>query len=135
MIGQTIRLISRLNRERAHKLIDQAPDRALVNIRPETRSSDQNAKFWAMLSDLARAKPEGRDYPTDVWKALAMAMCGHKVRFEPALDGDGVVPIGFRSSRLTKEEMGEMIEALYAYGAEHGVEWSEPKEQPQGIAA
>jgi hypothetical protein len=126
MIGQTLRLFT--NRQRAHELVDKAPQGAVLNIRPATRSNEQNAKFWAMLSDLARAKPEGRDYPVEVWKALAMAMCGHKVRFEPALDGDGVVPIGFRSSRLTKEEMSEMIEALYAYGAEHGVEWSEPQE-------
>jgi hypothetical protein len=126
MIGQTLRLFT--NRQRAHELVDLAPQGAVLNIRPATRSNEQNAKFWAMLSDLARSKPEGRDYPVEVWKALAMAMCGHKVRFEPALDGDGVVPIGFRSSRLTKEEMSEMIEALYAYGAEHGVEWSEPQE-------
>ena len=127
MIGQTIRLFS--NRRRAHDLVDAAPEGAVLNIRPATRSSEQNSKLWAMLSDLARAKPEGRDYPTDVWKSLAMAMCGHKVRFEPALDGDGVVPIGFRSSRLTKEEMSDLIEQLYAYGAEHGVEWSEPAER------
>jgi hypothetical protein len=132
MIGQTIRLFG--NRSRAHELVNKAPHGAVLNIRPPTRTNEQNAKLWAMLSDLARAKPQGRDYPTDVWKALAMAMCGHTVRFEPALDGNGVVPIGFRSSRLTKDEMGELIEAIYAYGAEHNVEWSEP-DKPQSAAA
>jgi hypothetical protein len=126
VIGQTI--ILRGNRETAHRMVNVAPMGAILNIRPATRTTDQNAKFWAMLSDLSRAKPEGRDYPTEVWKALAMAMCGHKVRFEPALDGNGVVPIGFKSSRLTKGEMSEMIEALYAYGAEHGVEWSDDQQ-------
>jgi len=125
MIGQTVILRSPASRDGAKRLVDLAPHGAVLNIRPATRTSDQNAKLWAMLSDLARAKPEGRDYPTDVWKALAMAMCGHKVRFEPALDGNGVVPIGFRSSRLTKEEMSDLIEAIYAYGAEHGVQWSD----------
>jgi hypothetical protein len=129
VIGQTVRLVSDHARKIAADLAFKAPHGSVANFRPPTRTVEQNSKFWAMLSDLARAKPEGRDYPTDVWKALAMAMCGHKVRFEPALDGDGVVPIGFRSSRLSKEEMSELIEALYAYGAEHGVEWTEPQEQ------
>ncbi len=129
MTGQTIRLASLSQRATAHRLVDAAPQGAVLNVRPPTRTSDQNAKLWAMLSDLARAKPEGRDYPTDVWKALAMAMVGHKVRFEPALDGNGVVPIGFRSSRLTKDEMSELIEAIYAYGAEHNVTWSEPEQR------
>lgn len=125
MTGQTIRLLGDTQRALAKRLIDAAPRESVVNIREATRTSDQNAKMWAMLSDIARAKPEGRDYSTDVWKALAMAMCGHQVRFEPALDGDGVVPIGFRSSRLTKDEMSDVIEALYAYGAEHDVQWSD----------
>jgi hypothetical protein len=129
MLGQTVRLTSDHARKTAAELAFKAPHGSVANFRPPTRTVDQNAKLWAMLSDLARAKPEGRDYPTDVWKALAMAMCGHKVRFEPALDGDGVVPIGFRSSRLSKEEMSELIEALYAYGAEHGVEWTEPQQE------
>lgn len=126
MIGQTIRLFQ--NRSRAHDLVDKAPHGAILNIRPATRTNEQNAKMWCLLSDLARAKPEGRDYPVEVWKALAMAMTGHSVRFEPALDGNGVVPIGFRSSRLSKEEMSDVIEAIYAYGSEHGVEWTEPQE-------
>ncbi len=128
MTGQTIRLTTDANRARAAQWCYKAPHGSVLNIREATRTTEQNAKLWAMLSDLARAKPEGRDYPTDVWKALAMAMCGHKVRFEPALDGDGVVPIGFRSSRMTKAEMSDLIEAIAAYGAEHGVEWTDQAE-------
>jgi len=129
MIGQSIRLVSPLNRERAKRLIDQAPDRALVNIRPETRSSEQNSKLWACLSDVARAKPEGRDYPPEIWKSLFMAEAGFKPRFEPSLDGRGVVPVGYKSSRLTKAEFSDLIEAIYAYGSQHGVEWSEPEQE------
>lgn len=135
MTGQTVRLVGPYQRQLAHRLVDAAPPGAVLNIREATRTLDQNAKMHAMLSDIARAKPEGRDYPTDVWKALAMAMCGHKVRFEPALDGNGVVPIGFRSSRLTKAEMSELIDALDAYGTEHGVCWSEPLGDDESEAA
>ncbi len=126
MTGQTIILATRAHRQRAHALVDAAPERAVVNIRAETRTNEQNAKLWAMLSDVSRAKPEGRVLPPEVWKCVFMAAVGHQCRFEPSLDGKGVVPIGFKSSRLNKGEMGDLIEAIYAFGAEHDVEWSEP---------
>jgi hypothetical protein len=43
----------------AHK----APDGTVVQFKEPTRTSDQNAKMWAMLSDVSRAKPEGRSRP------------------------------------------------------------------------
>lgn len=128
MIGQTIRLTSQMNRGRAHHIIERAPHGAVVNVRPPARSSEQNAKMWAMLSDIARAKPEGRDLTTDKWKALFMDAIGIPADWEPGING-GVVNVGYRSSRLTKAQMSEMIEQMYAYGAEHGVEWSEPEAQ------
>lgn len=129
MSGQTIILSHQVARAKAHRLIDAAPDRAVLNIREANRSSDQNAKMWAMLSDIARAKPGGRVLTTECWKALFMNAAGFACTFEPSLDGKGVVPLGFKSSRLTKAEFGELIEAIYAFGAEHGVEWTDPVER------
>jgi hypothetical protein len=126
MTGQTVILRGDTQRALAKRLIDQAPQRAVMNIRPETRSSEQNAKMWAMLSDVARTKPEGRELTTDKWKALFMDAIGIPADWEPGING-GVVNVGYRSSRLTKEQMSEMIEQIYAYGAEHGVEWTEPE--------
>jgi hypothetical protein len=127
-VGQTIRLSGSPQRATAKKLIDAAPDRSIVNIRPETRSGEQNAKFWAMLSDVSRAKPEGRELTPDVWKSLFLHSLDHAQRFEMALDGKGMVPVGFRSSRLTKEQMSDLIETIYEYGARHGVAWSDIRE-------
>jgi hypothetical protein len=124
MIGQTIRLVPS-SIDRAKRLVEQAPAGAVMNIRPATRSNQQNSKLWAMLSDVSRAKPEGRELTPEVWKALFMAALGHAVRFEPGLDGNGVVPVGFRSSRLTKAQMGDLFEVIYEYGARHGVQWSD----------
>ena len=117
-------LILGRNRETAHRVIDVAPAGSVVNVKPPRRTLDQNAKMHAMISDVSRAKPQGRSLPVDVWKPLFMAMCGHRVRFEPALDGSGVVAIGFKTSGLNKAECAELIECIYAYGAEHGVQWS-----------
>jgi hypothetical protein len=127
VIGQTV--ILRGNRETAHRMVDAAPMAAVLNIRPATRSNEQNSKLWAMLSDVSRAKPEGRELTPEVWKALFMHALAHTQRFEMALDGNGVVPVGFRSSRLTKEQMGDLIETIYEYGARHDVQWTEPQER------
>jgi hypothetical protein len=126
MIGQTI--ILRNNREAAHRMVDAAPMGAVLNIRPATRSGEQNSKMWAMLSDIARAKPQGRELTTDKWKSLFMDAIGVPAAWEPGING-GVVNVGYRSSRLTKEQMSDLIEQMYAYGAEHGVEWTEPPQE------
>jgi hypothetical protein len=123
--GQTVRLVGPAQRDLAKRMIDLAPDMAVVNIREAGRSGDQNAKLWAMISDVSRAKPEGRTHTAEVWKCLFMSACGHAVQFEQGLDGKPF-PIGFRSSRLSKAEMSDLIESVYSYGALHGVRWSEP---------
>lgn len=125
MSGQTIRLGSPFSRVQAHRLIEAAPAGSTVNIRAATRTTEQNSKLWAALSDISRAKPQGRVLPPELWKCLFMSACGHQCRFEPSLDGSGVVPIGFKSSRLSKVEMSELIECVMAFGAEHGVVWSD----------
>jgi hypothetical protein len=108
----------------AKRLIDAAPPGSVVKIEPPKRTEDQNAKLWAMLSDVSRAKPEGRDYPPEIWKSLFMAAAGFTPRFEPSLDGKGVVPIGYKSSRLSKAEFSDLIETIQEYGACHNVQWS-----------
>lgn len=113
---------------RAQHLLARAPRGSFMVISPPRRTSDQNRLFWARLSDISRAKPEGRDMPPDLWKSLFMAACGHRVRFEPGIDGEGVVPLGFRSSRLTKAEMSDLLECIAEYGARHGVRFSDEEE-------
>lgn len=124
MSGQTLILSSDSQRELARRLIGLAPAHAVVNIREATRTTDQNAKMWAMLSDVSRAQPEGRTHTPDVWKALFMHACGHATQFEMGLNGQPF-PIGFRSSRLSKREMIDLIECIYEYGARHGLAWSD----------
>lgn len=125
-MAQTVILAGPSQRAFAKQLIDRAPYEAIVTVKAATRSNEQNAKLWAMLSDLSRAKPEGRLHTPEVWKQLVMHACGHAVQFEIGLNGQPF-PTGFRSSRLTKAQMSDLIEWIYAYGAEHGVVWTEPE--------
>ena len=123
--GQTIRLVGDMQRDIARRLIDRAPPMAVVNIREAARTLDQNAKMHAMLSDVSRSKPLGRTHTPDVWKCLFMQACGHAVQFETGLDGQPF-PIGFRSSRLNKAQMADLITFMMQWGDEQGVCWSEP---------
>ena len=131
MTGQTVILAGDRQRAMARRLVDLAPQGAIVNIREANRTSDQNALMWALLSDISRAKPEGRALTPDVWKSLFLHSLDHAQRFEMALDGNGMVPVGFRSSRLTKAQMSDLIEMIREYGARHGVQFSEPEYREQ----
>lgn len=123
-MSQTVIIRGEDQRRLAKHLIDRAPTDAVVTIKEGTRTADQNSKFYAMLSDISRAKPQGRKHTPDVWKALMMKACGHQVQFALGIDGEPF-PIGFRSSQLSKAQMSDLIEFMYQFGAENGVVWSD----------
>ena len=49
-----------------------------------------------------------------------MKACGHAVQFEMGLDGEPF-PMGFKTSRLTKEQMSELIEFIHAWAAQNNI--------------
>lgn len=118
---QTVVLYGNSQRSSAKQLIDRAPANAVVTVREATRSTEQNSKLWAMLSEVSRAKPEGRHWVPETWKAAFMHSLGHQVQFCEGLDNSGPFPLGFRSSRLTVRQMADLITCVEEYGARHGV--------------
>jgi len=130
-MAQTVILRGLEQRALACGLIRSAPQDAVVQISAAKRTLDQNAKCWAILSDISRAMPEGRRHTPEVWKCLFMAACGHAVQFEMGLDNTPF-PVGFRSSRLTKSQMADLITFALEYGDRHGVAWSEPHPDERG---
>ena len=123
-MSQTVILRGDSQRMLAKALIDKAPVDAVVTVKEATRNLDQNARLWAMLSDISRAKPEGRTMTAELWKCVFMQACGHEVQFLNGLDGLPF-PAGFRSSRLTVRQMADLLSFVAAYGDQHGVKWSE----------
>jgi hypothetical protein len=83
--------------------------------------------MWAMLSDISRAAPEDRHHIPEVWKCIFMAALGHEVMFTMGLNNQPF-PIGFKTSKLNKAQMSDLIEFIYAYGAQNNVKWSEKYE-------
>jgi hypothetical protein len=125
-VAQTVILRGPAQRDLARDLIHRAPDNAVVTVKEATRNNDQNSRMWAMLSDVSRAKPEGRMWPPETWKAAFMHSLGHQVKFADGLEGSGPFPVGFRTSRLSVRQMADLITVIAEYGDRHGVQWSEP---------
>ena len=117
----TVILVGDKQRDFAHKLVAQAPLGYVVSVKPQRRTNEQNDLMWALLTELSKAKPNGREHTPEVWKLLVMHACGHACQFEIGLNGQPF-PSGFRSSQLTKAEMSDLIEWIYQFAAEAGVE-------------
>lgn len=122
---QTVVLTSPKSRQTAHMLIEAAPHGAVVSVKAATRTNDQNDYMWALLSEISRAKPEGRRWTPETWKAAFMHSLGHQVQFCEGLDGSGPFPLGFRSSRLSKQQMADLITCIIEYGTRHGVKFND----------
>lgn len=106
-----------------------------IVVRPvkSRRTLDQNAKLWAMLGDIARqvqwpVNGVMQLLDAEDWKALMTAAARQEVRMAAGVNG-GVVMLGVSTKRMTVAELGDVIEFMYAFGAERNVRWSEPKGQ------
>lgn len=127
---QLFRLVHPTARQLASKACINAPDGYVVEIKPRTRSLDQNAKMWAMLADLSRqVEWYGQRLTSEEWKDVLTAAL-KKQKAVPGIDG-GFVVIGARTRNMTIREMSDLVELMYAFGAERDVKWSDPA--PRGI--
>ena len=76
--------------------------------------------MWAMLTDVARqVQWYGEKLSAEDWKDLMTSVL-KKARVVPGIEG-GFVALGLRTSDMSKSEMSELIELIYAFGAQHGV--------------
>lgn len=96
-----------------------------VEFRGPRRSTDQNSLLWGILSDVAEQKEHGgRKYDSGTWKVIFMSALGCELQFVPSLDGNSFLPLGHRSSKLSKAEMTDLIESIIQWGTENGVRFS-----------
>ena len=104
-----------------------APEGYIVDIKPATRSLEQNDLMWALLADLANQTDwHGIKLSADEFKDLLSAGLV-KAKVVPNLTGDGFVILGQRTSKMTKRQMGDLLDLIYAFGTERGVKFSEPE--------
>lgn len=102
-----------------------AGHRLILEVRPETRSSEQNARMWAMLGDISKQVVwHGKKLSPEDWKHVFSASL-RKLSVVPNLDGTGFVALGLSTSRMTKTELSDLMELMAAFGAERGVTFHE----------
>lgn len=120
------KLTGEVAKKAACREILAAPEGYVVTLAEATRNLEQNAKMWAMLSDIEKQCTwHGLKLNSEEWKDLLSAgLVQSKV--VPNLEGNGFVILGQRTSKLTKSQFAALIELLYAFGAERGVVWTEP---------
>ena len=115
------------DRERAAIWLDRCPTGTRVEFKDSKRTIAQNDKMWAMLTDVARQVPwDGKRLRPADWRDLFIDALKRELRVVPTLDGTGMLSLGRSTSDLGKVEMSNLIELIYAFGAEHGVVFQEP---------
>lgn len=88
--------------------------------RGETRSLDQNDRMWSLLRDIAsQVDWYGQKLIAEEWKDVFTAAL-KKQRAVPGIDG-GFVILGAHTRKMTKAELGELMELIEAFGSEKGV--------------
>ena len=117
------------DQERAAEWCMRAPKGMRIEFKETKRTLPQNDRMWAMLTDLAhQAALGGKKFTPDQWKVIFLHALGQEIQLLPSLDGHGFVPWGQSSSDLTKDEMTGLIELMFKFGAEHGVQFQDEKE-------
>ena len=129
MSRATIILRREADRLRATTWVAKAPAGTRLEFKASKRTTPQNARLWAMLSDIATQLPwHGLKLRPDDWKLLFLDSLKRELRMVPNLDGTGFVNLGRSSSDLSKDEMSDLIELMLEFGARHGVKFNDASE-------
>ena len=96
----------------------------VITLGREKRTESQNKKMWPLLQDVSeQVKWYDQWLMPEDWKNMFTAAL-RKSKVVPGIDG-GVVVLGISTSTMRKKEFSNLIELIYAFGAEHEVKWSE----------
>jgi hypothetical protein len=108
-----------------------AGQKMTIEIKPASKSRDQERKYHAILRDIAeQSQHMGSVWDADDWKRLLVwQYCKEKAidsgKVVPSLDMTGVVQLGQQTRKFTKEQASEFVDYLNAWCVEHGVETNE----------
>ena len=124
---QRVILAHDIARERCEAAVRVAPENYWVEIRPPKRTDAQNRLMWALLDDLSeQVEWYGKKLTSKQWKhVMSAGLEGQEA--VPSISGDGFVVMGKDTSDMTKKEFAELCELIFAFGADHGVTWSNIK--------
>lgn len=99
----------------------------VVEVKPLTRTVDQNAKLLAALTDISeQVNWHGNKLSNEDWKHIFSAALSQQ-RVVPNIDGNGFVVLGKSTSKMSVAEMSDMIELIQASGVQHSVNFKGEK--------
>ena len=126
MSKRTFFLVNPAVRARAKQAIDEAPDGWMLVLSEPTRNLSQNAAQWPILEAFA----EQLEWPVngrmtkltaeEFKDILTAAFRQEAARLAMGLDG-GVVMLGMRTSKMSKQTFSEWLDFLHAVAADRGV--------------
>lgn len=109
-------------RDNAIQAVKDAPEGHCVVIKPANRSLEQNALMWPLLQELSENVDwHGNKLSDEEWKDVLSASLKQQ-KVVPGIDG-GFVVLGQRTSQMTKKDFSELLELIYAFGAQQGIDW------------
>jgi hypothetical protein len=101
------------------------PEGTTVEFRSPRRSTDQNALMWSLLGQISKqVEWYGQKLSSEDWKDVLTASL-RRTRVVPGIEAGTFVPLGMRTSQMTKDELSDLIELIYAFGAEKEVRFRE----------
>jgi hypothetical protein len=115
-----------LARRRAIDAVTQAPAGYVVTVKEPSRSLDQNAALWPLLTEFSEQllwPVNGRmvKMEPEEWKdVLSAAFRGEQARLAIGLNG-GVVMLGLRTSKMGKRQFSEFLDFLHATAVDRGI--------------
>lgn len=101
------------------------PAGTTVEFRAPRRSNEANALMWSLLGQISKqVEWYGQKLSSEDWKDVLTASL-RRTRVVPGIDAGTFVPLGMRTSQMTKEEISDLLELIYAFGAERDVKFRE----------
>jgi hypothetical protein len=108
-------------RRRAMESVWNAPENYKLTISEEVRSLEQNSRLWPSLTEISNQVVwHGRKLSPEDWKHVFTSSL-KKMDVVPNLENTGFVALGLSTSKMSKRELSDLLEMIYAFGAEHGV--------------
>lgn len=99
-----------------------------MKIEKPRRTLPQNDRLHAMLTDVARqVEWAGAKRSVEAWKDIftaALRSATHGLDVVPGING-GFVLLGMHTSRMSKQELGDLMTLIEAFAAERGIELRE----------
>jgi len=109
------------DREKAIKWCRSAPPGTRLEFKAPRRSVEQNDLMWQRLTEVSQqVEWYGQKLTPEDWKDVFTASL-RKARVVPGIEPGSFVPLGMRTSDMSKAEMTDLLELIGAFGAERGV--------------